>query len=150
MVKDSSFSVEPEMRRVAANEKEVRYRASILVRKRGIPYKEALTIAEMEVREHEKALKAARKDVYAQKGRATQKRLNEKKKRNKAPTYTANGTIVGSMNKFSYYPTVGASGFVDYAASPEADSSSSGMSRGSFFLPVASRSACAGVRPLSR
>ena len=49
--------------------------------------------------------------------------------------------VEGGLNKFSYYPTVGASGFVDYAASPEADSSSSGMSSGSFFLPVASRSA---------
>ena len=51
-----------------------------------------------------------------------------------------------AVYKLINYPTLGASDDSDYAASATIVSSSFGMMGGSFFLPSASRSACAGGR----
>jgi hypothetical protein len=73
------------------DEKMIRYRASIIAKKLGIPADEAMKIATKEEAHNEKALKAARHDMHRAKSK---KLLKQLKKKNKKTVYTVGGNVV--------------------------------------------------------
>ena len=75
-------------------EKEIRYRAMKIVETKGISREEALVIATEEIESRETALKEAKRNIHASKGRKIQKQKNEKNKRKQGTVYTVKGAVV--------------------------------------------------------
>jgi hypothetical protein len=76
------------------DEKMIRYRASIIAEKTGIPLNEAMVIVAKEEAGHKKALKKTRNEIY---GAKSKKMFKQLKKKNKKTVYVVGGNVVDHL-----------------------------------------------------